>query len=279
MWGEFVPPIRPSEGDTMIFRTHLQRAPRRKTILILGSTPELRDLAVEEGFEEIYVADMSETMISAMSRYMRCAPSAREQWVLKSWLELPYPPGYFDVIVGDIVLHQLPPALEERFLERMSYLMKGDSIFASRFFFLDQEFLRQNVYTMVSRVLDQPLTVRQKFNLLKFQLIWRFADPENRTFNRSRSANTFNQILKDEKYRVLRVGGSAGGMLPVSSSSRNWSPPREEELLRKISIFFSVSDRGHAQDYMYAAYFPTLCLVKRAGDSGEPRLARVPSGR
>lgn len=259
-WDNYPSPIRPSRGDIGIYRNFLKQKTAKKNILILGATPELRDLVAEEAGAKIYVADFSYRMPYAMLKYTKHADPLKERWIKDNWLELPFPQGFFDVILGDLVLQQLPPQIEDAFLKKMRLLLKQDGIFISRFQFLDEEFQKQNIDDIVRKTLNSPLTENQKFILLKLRLIWLFADLASRQLNRRTSAQKFKEFV--EKYEIKdplleRVRDS---LTADMNSCRNWSPPEEKELTRIVSEHFIIADRKNSSDYEEARYYPILCL-------------------
>ena len=68
-WAKTLPPSRPSRGDLDIYRKLISKYKEKKRpvkALILGATPELRDLLAYFKFE-VTVADINPAMIQAMT--------------------------------------------------------------------------------------------------------------------------------------------------------------------------------------------------------------------
>lgn len=91
-WKNFQPPIRPSPDDLAVFEKYLQRKIGQKgkglKLLILGSTPELRDMAKEHGIVPI-VCDYSKENYDALG--MLCRKEGRELFVNQDWRQLALP--------------------------------------------------------------------------------------------------------------------------------------------------------------------------------------------
>ena len=91
-WKNFHPPIRPSKDDLAVFEKYLQEKIKQKgkslKLLILGSTPELRDLAKEHGIVPI-VCDYSKENYDALG--MLCKKEGKELFVNCDWRELHLP--------------------------------------------------------------------------------------------------------------------------------------------------------------------------------------------
>ena len=83
-WDLVLPPSRPSREHLEWFRGCLKSRNRDESIAILGATPELRDLAAEEGFANVFVFERSEQMYNNMSRLR--IYDAPESWVQGDWL-------------------------------------------------------------------------------------------------------------------------------------------------------------------------------------------------
>lgn len=266
-WGSNVPPVRPSEEDINVYKNFLRQANQKNNILILGSTPELRDLVSEETSAKIYVADFSYRMPVAMLKFTKNVDPLKETWVKGSWLDLPFPSKFFDVILGDVALHQLTPELEPVFLEKMKSFLKDDGFFITRIFFLDEKFLKNDLRDITKKILIGPFTYQQKSSLLRLQTVWLFSDLAKRKFNRRLSAEKFGELLKEFPDKIMKEAHSI--LVADRDSYRHWSPPEEKDLIRMISQYFSVKDRRMANDYSYAEYFPIFLLAPKSGVDNE----------
>ena len=83
-WELVLPPSRPSRKHLEWFRQCLRRRSQDEPIGILGATPELRDLAAEEGFRHVVVFERSEKMFTMMTK-LRVHDSP-ELWIKQDWL-------------------------------------------------------------------------------------------------------------------------------------------------------------------------------------------------
>lgn len=259
-------PVRPSKSTLEIYRGFLQKNAEQgeeKCILILGSTPELRDLAFEENPAKIYVADFSEQMPRAMLRFTKHTDPQKEIWVKANWLDLPFPEQFFDVILGDLVLQQFPPEKEQNFLQKISAHLKADGVFISRFQFLDKSYYHEgNLADVIKKTLDGTSANRQAIRLLKLRILWSYADLKKRTLNRHIAINGLTEYIKSNNpgnsclREVLKV------LQSEKDSLRNWSPPEEKELTDMLSRHFTISEMKIASDCEDARYFPVILLSK-----------------
>lgn len=262
-WRSNIPPVRPSGEDVNIYRSFLKQTSGKSNILILGSTPELRDLVAEETSAKVYVADFSYGMITAMLKFTKNVDPLKESWIKEKWLDLTFPLNFFDIILGDVVLHQVTPELEILFLEKIKSFLKDGGFFITRTFFLNEKFLKNDLRDITKRILTGPFTYQEKFSLLKLQTAWLFSDLKKRKFNRRLSAEKFGELAQEFPDKIVKKVHSV--LVSDRDSYRDWSPPEEKELIRILSSFFSIADRKFANDYQYAEYFPTFLLTPKPG--------------
>lgn len=103
-WPFIGPPWRPSPGDIAVYRRLIgARLPGRS--LLLGATPELRDLLAEHAgtMPKPLIVDMSRVMLEAMSELTRRARPENEAWLVCDWCEANLPERAFDVILADMI--------------------------------------------------------------------------------------------------------------------------------------------------------------------------------
>ncbi|MBI4114266.1 MAG: class I SAM-dependent methyltransferase [Candidatus Niyogibacteria bacterium] len=262
-WDKVACPVRPSKGDIEIYSNFLKRKSQKNSILILGSTPEVRDLVSKETNAKIYIADFSYNMPSAMLRFTQEVDVLKETWIKSNWLELPFPAKFFDVILGDVVLHQVTPNLEPTLLEKIKYLLKDDGLFITRLFFLDEKFIQRNFDDITTQVLTGPFSNMEKITLLKLQTVWLFADLKERRFNRHLSEKKFSELMH-KKNEIDPLLKKVHDVLVIDKDSyRDWSPPEEKELIRILTRFFKIVKRKSANDYLYSEYFPIVLLSQK----------------
>ena len=260
-WDLVPSPVRPSRNELAAYRTFWNTIPRKKRILILGSTPELRDLAAEEEGARVYVADFSPRMMLGMSKFTRRADPLKEKWVKDNWLELAFPERFFDVVLGDLVLQQFPPELEGRFLGKVSSLVADHGVFLGRFHFLDDRVRRAGMGSIITDALAAALTDKEKFSLIKFRVTWLSADLEKRKLDRRSASENFDEFVRAHHitHRVVRHVSEVLGA--NKDSYRDWAPPSEDVLTKMLGARFTISERAVAGDYPDAEYYPILALA------------------
>ncbi|GHU48885.1 hypothetical protein FACS1894127_0550 [Clostridia bacterium] len=130
-WDKYLPPIRPYGEEIEVFRTWIQdyvdcenRAP---DILILGSTPELRDLVSE--FKIIpTVVDFSSDNYFAMGTLR--STQTKEVFIESDWMELEEK-SQFDLILSEAALNVVDAASSKTLYSKCNnFLRTGGKLFA-----------------------------------------------------------------------------------------------------------------------------------------------------
>lgn len=100
------PPFFGTKKDFEFYREHLLKVKNSensnlpKNALILGATPELRDMVLDEGFN-CYTVDLSKHMVEKLSLVMKNKDHPKEHILIKNWLEMDFDEGFFGIIMGD----------------------------------------------------------------------------------------------------------------------------------------------------------------------------------
>lgn len=163
-WELFTSPNRPSRQEIRLYERFLIKSvgyKRQGKILILGSTPELRDMLAKYPHLEVTLLDKSIEMILAMTNLMKQKFASRnEVWVCADWIDAPIRDHYFDVVLGDFVIGNIAPSLQPTFfLSIQHYLRKRKGVFITRelayskkyHFFLFEDLLRKYVDSQPTR--------------------------------------------------------------------------------------------------------------------------------
>jgi hypothetical protein len=117
-------PIRPSEAMLAVYERWIRRVAegRRARMLILGSTPELRDLALALGVLPV-ACDHSRQIWDSMARLMQ--HRGDEEFLHCNWLEIPEERPY-DIVAGDGSLVMLQPDQIQPMIRKIAALLKPE---------------------------------------------------------------------------------------------------------------------------------------------------------
>lgn len=91
--------------------------------LVLGATPELRDIVLAHG-HHLTTVDRDPAASAEKSREMHYQHHPNEKIITQDWLEMHFPANTFDVILGDGVLTALPQADQTKLLDTLHHILK-----------------------------------------------------------------------------------------------------------------------------------------------------------
>lgn len=155
-WATYIPPERPSFEELEIYEDYLLKVINKKgkniKALLLGATPELRDLLAKHKVKTVCV-DINPSMVRAMDRLLEIS-DGKEEVIIADWEEVPLKDEEFDVILGDHSVHWIPFDRWNSFLKDKARLLKeGGSI----------------IFNIVTVQKEELITVEKMVEILKFK--------------------------------------------------------------------------------------------------------------
>lgn len=142
----FTIPSRISPQEVDRYREWLKKINKDKKPLkglVLGVTPELRDALTEFDYQ-VYSIDINQDMFLAMDELLK-NKDKNEILIKANWLDNPLKDSYFDVIVGDAVLPNIPWNDRDHLLSETKRLLRPDGIFLTRAFCVPDKKYFKNV--------------------------------------------------------------------------------------------------------------------------------------
>ncbi|MBI3032211.1 class I SAM-dependent methyltransferase [Candidatus Woesearchaeota archaeon] len=125
-WHKAIYPARPSLQEIDIF-DELMRDFKHKKLLILGSTPEFRDLGAKNNLQ-VTCADANSDMLEGMKQLMYYK-NTHEQLVACNWLALPFQDSSFALVYGEQSINVLPLEQWEHFLQNVFRVLEPNGRF------------------------------------------------------------------------------------------------------------------------------------------------------
>lgn len=260
-------PYNPSKGDLELYKKFL-RDGGNKRALLLGSTPLLRYVLSELGFEKYIVADFSfktiEGSLQALYQSNINLDTDNEIWLKSDWLDMPLNPHSLDYIVGDFVLTQIEPGKQLFFIKKLSSLLKESGIFIGRMYFCNPEKDHQSPKQIIEEVVsskDFENTIEQRF-LLLYKLRDRLRDKNTQTTSHTAIADVLLQYKTlDEKVQDFLRGIIKMMSVRIEANLSHISQTKEEQE-RLLTKEFSIKIIATASDYP-SRYYPVYVLEKR----------------
>lgn len=134
-WYRFLPPSRPSAEHIEVFRACLLSAIERtgnREICILGSTPELRDLAARLGRVKVVVIDHSDAFHKGVD-WLRTVPTDDEELIIDDWSQaLGRMPHRFSAVLSDLTLGNIRYEDRGRFFSSIARSLMTNGLFVDR---------------------------------------------------------------------------------------------------------------------------------------------------
>ncbi len=147
----FTPPSRPSKVEVEKYKDWLKdifKGKKGLKGLVLGATPELRDILNELNFKT-HAIDINMEMILALEGLVK-HKNLDEVLVKSNWLDNPLADKYFDVILGDAVLPNIPWESREAFYKEIIRMLKPQGYFINRAFFVPEQKQYETIEELVA---------------------------------------------------------------------------------------------------------------------------------
>lgn len=94
-------------------------------VLILGSTPETREMILKRGYNLVTI-DIGKEMIELANKFIT-TNQEKEEVIVADWLEMPLFDNYFDLIIGDGVFNNVLFADCDKFAQNIIRVSKKDA--------------------------------------------------------------------------------------------------------------------------------------------------------
>ena len=128
-WQKVVPPSRPSYSELVIYDAYFSLYPAGSSVLILGSTPELRDMAYRHRFKTL-VVDYNKINYQKLIK-QKIHPIDNEKFLCCDWRALRIKKKV-DIIAGDLALNMFCFDDQKNVLPIIWSLLKPSGIFVHR---------------------------------------------------------------------------------------------------------------------------------------------------
>ncbi len=255
-WGKYSFPFRPSDGDIEIYKSVLGEFKNKKNILLLGSTPEIREIF--SGLKlKIMVTDSSFEMMEGMVSFGNIN-TIKEKWIKSDWIDLNkfFKNNYFDLIFGDLVLRNIESDQQNNFLKIIVGLLKEDGIFVNRVHCYDEKMSKLSLKEIVEKVLSfKNISQKTKEDLITSRLFDKYTDKKNKVVDKQ----TFSKWIKKEEEEIVKnIYKKWGG------GKRTWIQRTEKEILKMFKKYFNIEDKKIARDYIDSQFYPIYFLKKNS---------------
>lgn len=130
----YTPPGRPSAEAIKFYKKFAKDATKglrqKPRGLVFGATPELRDLLFELKFDVVMI-DINLEMIEAMTELTK-HKNQQEVIIKGDWVNNCLKSNYFDVVLGDLILGNVPWGLQDALLKSIKRVLKPGGAFITK---------------------------------------------------------------------------------------------------------------------------------------------------
>ena len=261
-WDKYASPFKLSGGDVRNYEAILKRTTSKEKVLILGATPEIRDLAAKMNLNVI-VADFSLKMLKGMLDSAKYKARYKEKWIIADWLDLDrfLKNNYFDVILGDLVLRNIEPELQSDFLDKISKLMTPEAFFITRIHFVNENLLNFDINNIIAEVFDKNFNLGNNFleDLIASRLFDRNTDFKQHSINKISFAKNIYDYLKNFK-RNKREEIVLNNVLRKWSGEMTWTQRTKKEINDFLEKNFKIVNTETPLDYKDSEFYPIYTL-------------------
>lgn len=259
-WHTSSSPWRPSSGDVGQYNK-LCGDKLERNVLVLGATPEVRDLVALRGGTTVLV-DISQSMIECMTGLLKNPGLARETWIKSDWQEALLPEDFFDLVLGDMPWWVVSIQGQRGLRDKISHAMRADGLLVTRVRLRDSARTGEKGSDVILRFLETLDRHPDEYDILGNQMVSYLhdvtADSVNKRIDREGTKKVILDGFKFAKTPLQRkfLEEFSGKLL-----SADWTSQTRQELLGLIGERFSVVGEGYAEDYDSQQY-PVIAWKK-----------------
>jgi hypothetical protein len=261
IWPKMKHQVRPSPGEVKIFERLFKKILKERgklKVLILGMTPELRDIALKNRVNLTSV-DISLEMIIA-TQDLISFPNEKETLIRDNWLTVPLAENYYDLAFADTAINMLGLQEWEKFLGKMKKHLKSDGYFLQRVVILPKDFKGCSYKEALERYRKE----KDKAQALYYNVLAGLNDPDvwdkkSGKYITGEVSRKFMKLLKkgemtEEEFKAIKS--------PNDKMVLIW--PSEEFFLNLLKKHFSLITREVASDFKLCPTDPIYLAQVRA---------------
>jgi len=135
----YTPPGAPSVDAIKFYKKQILKATKNKKfkVLVLGATPALREMLATMN-SEVTIIDINIEMILLMTKLVK-NKNLKEIVVCGNWIDNPLSDNYYDIVLGDLVLANIPNKLKSKFLKKIFNLLKKDGYWITKIAYINAD--------------------------------------------------------------------------------------------------------------------------------------------
>lgn len=264
----FFAPSRPSIEEVSKYHEWLKRISAGKPglrALVLGATPELRDLLNQLGFKT-HCIDINLEMVLAMDGLVS-HKNPDEVLIRANWLENPLSGSYFDVVLGDAVFPNIPWEHRTDLYDEIVRVLKPNGYFINRAFYAPEKQRYESIDDILAIFAKKPASNETAIELV-FELQLLTHNPKDRLGSMEKVRSVVEKIrgphgfeLKSQELnKTLEI---VWGYWLGTVSKKVWIYPFEKEEEAEYLRYFNIAEKFSAADHPYGQITPMYLLRRK----------------
>lgn len=258
------PPSRPCLDQIKIWEKILKEKieeVKNPKVLILGVTPELRDLVNRYSLKSI-VCDVNPRMVEAMNKLIKYKNS-KEKITIRNWLEMDFKKESFDLILGDACLNQISSQEKiKKLLRKLKDFLKPNGYLLIREVVrLGQKPpLRGNWQEWFKRYKEKKMKEIELFSFLKYQ-------SDGNPYPKSPGKLDWLPVMK--KFNFLYKKGKVPKKFYLwVENVFGWKSKYllvflKKDLKKILKQYFKILPLKQCKDFSFCKYMPCYLLKKK----------------
>ena len=238
------------------------------SVLILGATPELRDLAIEHNAQTLAI-DLSLDMLSQMTAVMKHRNSLKNQMMKGDWLEIDttLAPKSFDFVFADASLNNVPAKIHKKIFANLSQVLKPKGYFITRNYVYQPE--RPKVTIDEIQKLYNQKRVNWLFLWIHLGLYNKHSWAKNLysmktcNFQVGKTINKVVELINEEKLKVTKLDRERIKNNQIHASRITHIALPEKMWNKIVNKHFKIVERSSIPGLIWTEYTPIWVLKKR----------------
>ncbi|MDD5625948.1 MAG: class I SAM-dependent methyltransferase [Patescibacteria group bacterium] len=270
-YAKLVVPNRPSFDDCKnygLLIAQILKNKRQPKIMVMGSTPELRSILLTYTIfqkAQVYCLDINPTMYRAMTNFV-IKSELKEKYVQKSWLNTGFKDNFFDLVVGDEVICNLPAKEHSKLFKEIGRILKPSGFWITRHnLYLKKESkeeAKKIILDLVKKIESGEYSFQQAINIFHPRL-WYYTvslSPEHKA-----SIGDALKILKEISKKLPQKNILKKLIILIENNfskfmNYSWSGLSQKESEQELENYFSIKKRVVSKDYITAKFSPIYLL-------------------
>ncbi len=244
----------PTKEELKVYENHFKRVKHRRT-LVLGGTPELRDLAIKHGSETVAV-DISPTLLPALTSAMKYKDSDKNRAVVGDWLEMDkfLESGSFDVALADASFNNVAINRQTKLLKITNELLKKGGYFITRQVIYDKK--QAKSFDEISK------SYRNKGNTI-IGLLLETGLYGSKAYNKRKRELSLAKSIREIKRAIKKADKRDYDNLYKHASLMTIMILPKKEWENKAKKYFVIKNIESLKKYTYTKTFPIYVLKKK----------------